>query len=106
MHWILLTLAIVSEVAATSAMKLSSGFTRLLPTILMFLMYLTSLVFLNFSLKGIPMSVAYAIWSGLGTALIVVISYFFFAEQITPLKTISIVLIVTGIIGLNLGGSK
>lgn len=102
MHWILLLLAILAEVAGTITMKLSSGFSKFLPSILLFAFYLVSLSLLNFALKGIEVSIAYAIWSGVGTALVVIIGIFFFSEQVTVLKTISIVLIILGVVGLNL----
>ncbi|MEK5645348.1 hypothetical protein BK138_26730 [Paenibacillus rhizosphaerae] len=106
MHWILLTLAILAEVAGTTTMKLSEGFSRLTPSLLLFVFYASSLTFLNFALKGIEVSIAYAIWSGLGTALVVVIGILIFSEPLTLLKTISIILIIAGVIGLNLGGGR
>lgn len=103
MHWILLTLAILAEVAGTTTMKLSEGFSRLTPSLLL---YASSLTFLNFALKGIEVSIAYAIWSGLGTAIVVIIGILIFSEPLTLLKTISIILIIAGVIGLNLGGGR
>ena len=103
MHWILLTLAILAEVAGTTTMKLSEGFSRLTPSLLLFVFYDSSLTFLNFALKGIEVSIAYAIWSGLGTAIVVIIGILIFSEPLTLLKTISIILIIAGVIGLNLG---
>lgn len=105
MSWILLSLAILFEVAGTTAMKLSGGFSKLLPSLLMILFYLFSFSLLNFALKGLEVSVAYAIWSGVGTALIVIIGLILFREKITTLKMISILLIILGVIGLNLGGN-
>jgi small multidrug resistance pump len=66
-------------------------------------LYVLSLSLLNFALKGIEVSIAYAIWSGVGTALVVIIGIFFFSENSTVLKIISIVLIILGVVGLNLG---
>lgn len=103
MHWVLLLLAIVAEVAGTISMKLSAGFSKAFPSILLIVFYILSLSLLNFSLKGIEVSVAYAIWSGVGTALVVMIGVFFFSEQFTFLKIFSIVLIILGVVGLNLG---
>ena len=70
MHWFYLASAILFEVAGTTSMKLSYGFTRLLPSILLFVFYAISFVSLTFAVKKIDMSVSYAIWSGVGTALI------------------------------------
>lgn len=103
MHWVLLLLAILAEVAGTLSMKLSEGFSKIIPSISLIIFYVLSLSLLNFSLKGIEVSIAYAIWSGVGTALVVVIGVFFFSEHLTIMKIISIVLIILGVVGLNLG---
>jgi small multidrug resistance pump len=67
--------------------------------------YITSLVFFNFALKKIEIGGAYAIWSGVGTALLVCVGHFLFAEPLNWIKVFSIILIVLGVIGLHLGGS-
>lgn len=103
MHWVLLLLAILAEVAGTLSMKLSEGFSKIIPSISLIIFYVLSLSLLNFSLKGIEVSIAYAIWSGVGTALVVVIGVFFFSEHLTSMKIISIALIILGVVGLNLG---
>ncbi|MCP3775743.1 multidrug efflux SMR transporter [Paenibacillus sp. MZ04-78.2] len=104
MYWLYLGAAIVLEIAGTISMKFSQGFTRLTPSILMVVFYLLAFTALNFSLKQIEVSVAYAIWSGLGTAVIAVIGYLYFNESMSLLKAGSIVLIILGVIGLNVGG--
>lgn len=100
--WIYLIGAILLEVAGTTSMKLSDGFTRLTPSILLFIFYLCSFVLLTFALKKIEVSVAYAIWSGLGTAIIAFIGYAYFKEPMSALKILSITLIIAGVVGLNL----
>lgn len=105
-HWLLLMLAITFEVAGTTAMKLSAGFTKLIPSILLFLCYGLSFAALTFALKKIDLSVAYAIWAGTGTALIAVIGILFFRENVSLLKLVSIMFIVAGVVGLNLSGAK
>ena len=85
-------------------MKLSYGFTRRLPTILMFIFYILGFVPLNLALKRINISVAYAIWSGIGTAIITTIGILWFKEPVNALKLISIALIIIGLVGLNLSG--
>ncbi|WP_442603963.1 DMT family transporter [Paenibacillus sp. KN14-4R] len=105
MSWLLLVLAIVAEVAGTTFMKLSMGFTKLGPSILLVVFYLLSLFLLNLALKGIPVSIAYAIWSGMGTAIVVGIGWALFGEQLTTLKLISLLLIIAGVVGLNLSSS-
>jgi small multidrug resistance pump len=102
MSYIFLALGILFEVLGTICMKFAEGFTRLVPSILVFVFYSASLVALIFVLKKMPVSVAYAIWAGLGTALIAVIGMFWFKEPFTIIKLGSILLIVIGIIGLEL----
>ncbi|MFZ3170195.1 MAG: multidrug efflux SMR transporter [Candidatus Methanoperedens sp.] len=107
MNWFYLILAIVFEVSGTASMKFSEGFTKTLPSILMFIFYLLSLISLNFTLKSIDVSIAYAVWSGLGTALIAIIGMIYFKEPFTLVKIMSIVLIIIGVAGLNLSsGTK
>ena len=102
-HWILLATAIVLEVAGTTSMKLSDGLSRLIPSVLVFVFYAASFVAFSIALKRLEVSVAYAIWAGIGTAAIAVIGILYFSESVTALKLFSIVLIVAGVVGLNLG---
>lgn len=95
--------AIVSEVIGTSALKLSNGFSKLVPSIAVVVAYALSVFLLSLTLKRMGVGTAYAIWSGLGTALIVVIGMIYFKESISVLKVTSILLIIIGVIGLNLG---
>lgn len=104
MQWILLGFAIILEVAGTVSMKLSNGFTKLLPSILMVLFYLFSFGTLNFALKTIDVSVAYAIWSGMGIILITCIGFLYFNESLSLAKILSIILILIGVVTLNLAG--
>ncbi len=87
-------------------MKLSEGFTRLVPSILLVLFYLGSLAFLTLTLKKIDVSVAYAIWSGMGIVLIAIIGFFYFNEQFSFVKLFAILLIVIGVVTLNLTVQK
>jgi small multidrug resistance pump len=104
--WLILVAAIVLEVAGTASMKLAEGFTRLVPSILIFVFYGLSFAALTVSLKTIDVSVAYAVWSGLGTALIAGIGVWYFREPVTLLKLVSLLFIIVGVAGLNLGGVK
>ena len=83
-------------------MKFADGFTRLVPSILVFLFYTLSLVSLIFVLKKMEVSVAYAIWAGCGTALIAIIGMFWFDEPKSLIKIVSIAFIIIGILGLEL----
>ena len=102
MHWLYLAGAILFEVAGTTSMKLSHGFTKLISSILIFVFYIISFISLTYAIKKIDMSVSYAIWSGVGTALIAMIGVYYFKESMTILKFFSLVLIILGVIGLNL----
>lgn len=104
--WIFLILAILFEVAGTTSMKLSEGFSRLIPSILLFVFYAASFVAVTFALEKIDISVAYAVWSGVGTALITIVGILFFRETVTVLKIVSIILIIIGVVGLNLAGAR
>lgn len=100
----LLVAAICFELIATSSLKASNGFSRLLPSLLTIGGYAASFYLLGLTLKRMEVGVVYAIWSGAGTALMAVIGWWLFSESLTALKVISITLIVAGVIGLNLGG--
>lgn len=105
MGWLYLALAIGLEVAGTTSMKLSAGFTKIGPSALMFVLYGASLAMLNLALSNkIEIGVAYAVWAGVGVALIAGIGCVFFGESVTPVKIACIVLIVAGVAGLNLWG--
>lgn len=102
--WVYLGMAIVTEVVGTVCMKLSDGFTRPLFSALIFLFYGISFYFLTLCLKRIDIGTAYAIWAGVGTALIAAIGITFFREDVNIVKLISLAAIVAGVIGLNLTG--
>jgi len=102
MSWFYLGLAIILEVSGTTYLKLSQGFTKILPSILVVILYGLSFVSLAFVLKKIDVSIAYAIWAGVGTALIAAVGILWFKEPVNVFKIISLGLIVIGVIGLNL----
>lgn len=102
--WLWLIIAILFEVAGTMSLKLSFGLTRLIPSLFVFIFYSISFTTLAFALKRLDLSLTYAIWAGLGTALIAIIGIFYFNEPFSLLKMISILLIIIGVIGLNLAG--
>lgn len=96
----LLALAIGVEVLATLALRQSDGFTRAGPVALVVVGYATSFVLLGLVLKSIPVSIAYAVWSGAGTALIVVAGLVL-GERITAGQLVGVALIILGVIALN-----
>ena len=77
-----LILAILFEVAGTTSMKLSDGFNKIGPSIFIFVFYILSFTFLTLTLKRLEVSIAYAVWSGLGTLLIAIVGVFFFQEPL------------------------
>lgn len=104
--WLALLIAIVLEVSGTTSMKISEGFTRFWPSVLIFVFYSGSFVALTFCVRHIQVSIAYAVWSGLGTFLIALIGALYFKEPMSTVKIVSLVMIVVGVIGVNLGGSS
>ncbi len=105
LHWACLAGAIVLEIAGTMSMKMSQGFTRTLPSVLLFIFYGVSFALMTVAVKKIDVSVSYAIWSGVGTATIALIGVFWFRETLTTIQVASIVLIVVGVIGLRWGAA-
>ena len=104
-YWLCLAGAIVLEIAGTVSMKLSHGFTRTLPSVLLFVFYASSFALMTVAVKRIDMSVSYAIWSGVGTATIALIGVMAFRESLTAVQVASIVLIIAGVIGLRAGAA-
>jgi len=104
--WVYLAIGIVFEVIATSALKLSDGFSQPVPTIVCLLGFLLALAALSQSVKSIEISVVYAIWSGAGIVLITLIGLLFFSESINFLKLLFITLIMVGVVGLQLVGDR
>ncbi|MFJ9406275.1 DMT family transporter [Streptomyces sp. NPDC101393] len=102
MVWVLLLSAITAEVIATSFLKLSEGMTKLLPSVIMAISYLAAFSLLAQALKKMELGIAYAIWSGLGTAAIAVIGMVFMEESATTPKLLGLALIIGGVVMLNL----
>lgn len=106
MSWVYLALAILFEVAGTTFMKFSAGLTKAVPSVLMFVFYGAAFSLLSLALKKIEVGTAYAIWSGVGTVLIVSIGAIFFKELLSVQKIVFILLIVVGVIGLNVSATS
>ena len=102
MHWLHLSIAIISEVIATSALKASAEFTRPLPSLMVVVGYASAFYFLSLTLRVIPLSVTYAIWSGVGIALISLIGYVLYQQSLNMIELLGIALIVAGVVVLNL----
>ncbi len=104
-QWIFLSIAIVSEVVATSALKASDGFSRLWPSLVVCVGYGTAFYFLSLTMKTIPVGVIYAIWSGAGIALIALIGWVFFKQSMDTPAIIGMLLIVAGVVVINVFSS-
>ena len=105
MHaWTLVWIAIVLEVAGTTCMKLSDGFTRVWPSVLIFVFYAAAFATLTLALKRLDVGLVYAVWAGAGTVLVAIIGVILFREPVTVLRVFSIALIVAGVVGLSVGG--
>lgn len=99
-----LAAAILLEICGTTALKLSDGFTRPLPVAVVLSCYVASFSLLAIALRAIDLSVAYAVWAGVGTAAVAVIGIAWFDETAGAGKLASLSLIVLGVVGLHLSG--
>jgi small multidrug resistance pump len=97
-----LLLGIIFEVLGTVCMKVAEGFTKLTPSVLVFVFYGACLVFLTLVFEKLEVGATYAIWAGVGTALTAVIGFIWFKEPVSIIKISSILLIILGIMGLEL----
>jgi small multidrug resistance pump len=102
MNWIFLSIAIVSEVIATSSLKAADGFTRLWPSVVVVLGYASSFYFLSLTLRTIPVGVAYAVWCGVGILLVATIGWVVYGQKLNIPGMAGMVLIIAGIILMNL----
>jgi small multidrug resistance pump len=101
---LLLALAILTEVGGTVALRMSHGFTRPIPILVVVVGYGLSFWLMALALKDIPMSLTYAIWSGVGTALVALAGVTMFDESMNAFKVLSLALIVLGVAGLSAAG--
>lgn len=104
--YLFLFIAIFAEVAATSLLKSTEGFSRLWPTVVCLLGYAVSFALLALSIaRGMQTDVAYALWSAIGTAAIVLIAVLFLGSPMSTAKVVGVGLIIAGVLTLNLGGA-
>ncbi len=102
MHWLYLSLAILFEVGGTVSLKMSNGFSVLGPSVVVVVFYGISILFLALVLKTMDVGTAYAIWAGVGTALVVIVGIFYFDEPATILRLFFLGMIIAGVVGLHL----
>lgn len=102
MAWTYMAIAIVLEICGTTCMKLSDGMTKAGPTLAILPFYAGSFAVMALALKQLELGTAYAIWSGVGTALTGAIGVVWFGESVNAMKVGSIALIILGVVGLKL----
>ncbi|SNC68047.1 small multidrug resistance pump [Hymenobacter gelipurpurascens] len=101
-HWLILLLAIVAETIATSALKASAGFSRLMPSIIVVVGYGVSFYCLSLTLRVIPIGIAYAVWSGVGILLITLVGVVLYRQIPDWPAALGLLLILAGILVINL----
>jgi small multidrug resistance pump len=105
-NWIILFIAILSEVTATTSLKLSDGFSKIGPSILVILGYAISFYCLSLTLKNMPIGVVYAVWSGMGISLITLVGWLIFDEKLNAPTLLGISLIFSGVLVVSLFSSS
>ncbi|MDD7965279.1 DMT family transporter [Actinomycetospora lemnae] len=104
MAYLLLAIAILCEVVATVSLKLSEGFTRLVPSIVVVVGYLATFALLSQALaRGLGVSVAYGVWAAAGVALVAIAGTLFLGESLTWIQVGGIALVIAGVLALELG---
>lgn len=104
--WLLLLATVFAEAGATSLLKFSNGFQRIAPGLVSFGIYVLVLFLFSHVLARIPASVAYTVWAGLGTLLLILSGWIFFGEAMTLANLAGIALIVIGVILINRTGTS
>lgn len=103
--WLLLGIAIVAETIATSALKSSEGFSKLVPSAIVLVGYGVAFYFLSLTLRAIPVGIAYAVWSGVGIVLITAVGWAFFGQKMDAPALIGMALIIAGVVIMNVFSS-
>lgn len=102
MHWLTLVVAIIAEVIGTSALRASEGFTKPVPSFFVVAGYSVAFYFLSLTLKNIPVGIAYALWSGVGTVLITIVGVVVFNQRLDVPAIVGLSLILIGVLVINL----
>jgi small multidrug resistance pump len=102
MKYLFLLIAILSEVAATSALRASGQFTKLWPSVIVVIGYASAFYFMSLTLKSIPVGIAYAIWSGVGIVLISITGYFLYKQKLDMPAMLGMGLIIAGVLVINI----
>lgn len=99
--WLCLVATVLLEILATLALKAADGFTLLLPSVVSITGYCATIVMLAFALKEIPMSVAYVIWTGVGTSGVALLGTVIFADHLSPTAWAGVILVIGGVVLIN-----
>ena len=102
--WVLLLFAITSEVIGTSCLKLSEGFSKPIPTLVVLVSYATAMLLLSRVVQTIPLGITYALWSGIGIVAIVLVGLFAYKQVPSPGQLVGIATITAGVIIVNITG--
>ncbi len=105
MAYLYLAIAIITEVIATSALKSSQEFSKLLPSLVVAVGYGLSFYFMTLTLRSIPLSITYAVWSGLGIVLVAVIGFILYQEKPDIYAVLGMTLIISGVLVIHLFSS-
>jgi small multidrug resistance pump len=100
-HWLALSIAIVAEVVATTALKSTEGFTRLWPSVLVVVGYGAAFYFMTVSLRVLPLGIMYAIWAGAGIVLVALLGWVVYKQALDIPAIIGIALIIAGVVVIN-----
>ena len=101
--WTLLAISICLEIVATNLLKVSDGFTKLLPTVGSLALYaISSFYFVSLVFRTLSVGLVYAIWSGVGIVLTAIVAYFAFGQKIDTAGLIGMTLIISGVLVINL----
>lgn len=103
--WLMLGIAIVAETIATSALKSSEGFSRLVPSAIVLAGYAVAFYFLSLTLRSIPVGIAYAVWSGVGIVLITLVGWAVYGQKMDAPALIGMALIIAGVVIMNVFSS-
>jgi len=102
MNWLMLLAAIIAEVSATSALKASDGFTKFWPSVIVIVGYASAFFLLSLLVKVMPVGIVYAIWCGVGIALIAVVGWFYLGQKLDLPAILGIILITAGVVLISL----
>jgi small multidrug resistance pump len=100
-NWVFLSIAIIAEVIATSAMKSSEGFSRFWPSLVVVVGYVLAIYFLSLTLRTIPVGIAYAIWAGMGIVLIALTSWLLYGQRLDFPAILGMGFIIVGVVTIN-----